>query len=200
MRDYVFCRRGEGWFVSFEGETRLLKDTKGMHYIRFLLEHAWEGFRPYELLEAVEREVAESSGCPETSPAALRQEGVDDYGFGIDVEAADEETVTAVNEELVRLREREKVAARVRDAALLEDVRQQKAKCDAYLTYVSEKDGRVRIEQPEYKRMRQSVAMNVKRALARIEGEFPALRSHLRALDTGKYYSYHPESPIVWNL
>ena len=179
---YCFRRRGQGWLLRFDGhEDVWLQAAVGHGYLYELLRMPGRRFTVGELLVAVHG-----------AGAAVR---TGDAG-----EALDDEAKLAF---AVRLREIDGELDEARAGhdwgwqALLEEEREQliaQVKAAGFR-------GTAKRDNSDLNKIRNSVCLAIRRALATIGKYEPAAHEHLQAaISTGFAVAYDPAAPVAWNL
>ena len=175
----VFQRRGEFWQLSFDGETKFLKDSVGLGYIARLL------MEPHREIPAVTLLAARAGIDPlvatGSSGELLDDEARENYGrryreLKEDLEGAKENLDLGHVEELET--EMEQLTDELARATGLRGNPRQKYEAD---------------------KVRKSVSEAVRRDVARIAKEHDALARHLTAaINSGLTFCYAPEREVDW--
>lgn len=174
----AFRREGDVWALWWGDERALLRDMKGLQYLRQMVARP---NRPLHVLELTGR----TSGASDTGPR-VDEQGLRAYrdrleGLRRELEEAKANGAVGRAESLER--EQDALVAELRGAVGL--------------------GGRARREGSEAERARVNVAKSVRQALDRIEQQLPALGYHLRTtVRTGTFCSYEPDprTPPDWEL
>lgn len=176
---FVFRRLGQIWVLKFEGEMKLMQDTRGLYYIARLLAEPDCDVWASQLLAAVA--------------------GIDPrITMGSAGPASDETTIRQCKEKYVELQEELDEARRWNDQGRIARIEKD---MDAILKEVGRAqrfDGKIR-EQTDVEKVRKSVSMAVSRAIDSIHAEHEVLGKHLRAFVTsGTVFRYGPDRRINW--
>lgn len=191
LADAVFRREGDYWSVMFDGRTVRLRDSKGMQYIRRLLDEPGREFHVLDLAT-----VGATAGETEGHPAVVVDAG--DAGALLDGRA----------KEAYRRRLSE-IEFDLEEARSLGDTRraeQANAERDFLLRELSRAvglGGRDRRAGAASERARSAVTRAIRQALIRIREHDTALAEHLdRSIRTGACCAYQPDSsaPLTWKL
>jgi hypothetical protein len=192
----VFRRVALGWEISFEQLANQLPHQKGMSCLQLLLR------QPYRPLDA--RKVIQILSQPSNPQPAISDEEA--INIGLQVKEAtlpvDPEEVIGlrgVRKQLAKIKEDIKAAKLREDDAEEERLEVEMEKYIVYLQKVTGKDGRPRKEIDELEMARQSVSVNIHRALRTIKEKHPRLYQHLKnALDISTTLVYNPNPRIDW--
>jgi hypothetical protein len=189
----VFARTGQGWTITFDGQTTLLRPMKGLAYLAHLLSTPGRERHVLDLvsLERPERGRAAASACGSTALS------YDDAGPLLDDAAR-----SAYRARLADL------ADQVAEARAFEDDERAavaQGEHDALVRELSRAfgiGGRARRAGSASERARASVTLAIRSAMKRISDEHRGLGEHLgRTIRTGTYCSYLPDPRvrIVWD-
>lgn len=183
----VLKKDGDFWQVTFEGETTLLKDSKGLGYMAKLLKNPGREVHSLELAMPTGRTAVATEG------EALRSDALGDVGPILD-ETAKKAYKRRIDELEAEIEEAEfdhdieKAARAHEERSLL--IQQIGAAMGL--------GGRDRRTGSAAERARVSVTRNVKEALRRISEALPPLGEHLQAtVRTGTYCSYTPDPRLT---
>jgi hypothetical protein len=199
----VFRRGGDYLTISYDGMVLRLRNTKGLHYIAYLLRHPGREFHVADLVAAVdkqprERVSFESSDLPtgQTTAQSLRVSGLGDSGPALDRQAQ-----TAYKQRLASLREELTEAERNHDPVRTALLQQETDFITTELADAYGLGGRARKTADAAERARKTVANRIKESLAKMRKPHPSLWLYLfNAVKTGTFCPYTPEKPTVWDL
>jgi tetratricopeptide (TPR) repeat protein len=195
---YVFRCEGDYWSLGYEGDTRHLRDLRGLHYLARLLAEPGREFHAADLV-ASEVDAGRPRGLPNDPALALTNAGSgSDAGEVIDARAKAAyrrrlEEIERDIEEAEDLGDQERASRAAVDRDFL--VRE--------LANAVGLGGRDRRVGSTAERARASVTRAVRHAMKRIGEHHAALGEHLdRTIRTGTYCSYQPDprAPITWEL
>ncbi len=176
---HVFRRDGEFWTLSFAGVTRRLRHRSGFPYVAHLLANP-----------GVEVHVMQLAGRGELAP------GGGDAGEQLDASA-----MAQYRARLASLQGDRAEAEREGDGARAGILRTEIERIAAELASAVGLYGRPRRGPSVAERARKAVTNAVRRAVAGVRREHPALGRHLvNTLRTGAFCAYQPEAPIDWRL
>jgi len=203
--NYVFCKQEDFWNIVFEGKSILLKDNKGLHYIACLLSKPERECHVFDLLAEVEGIPAEATKDDYSTMSQQQIEKEynltcsfpDDAGDILDSQAKKE-----IQEKMRGLREDLAEAERHNDLGLVSKYREEIESLESYISEAySTKKGRSRKAADPADKARKAVSNSISRSLKKIEHDHPSLWRHLnKAIQTGVFCSYNPESSIDWTL
>lgn len=199
----VFRREGDYWTIAYAGTILRLKNTKGLHYIAYLLCHPGKEFHVADLVAAVDKQPREhasfvSGDLPteQTTAQSLHMSGLGDSGPALDRQAQ-----TAYKQRLAVLREELTEAERHHDPMRTARLQQEIDFIAKELTDAYGLGGRARKTAGAAERARKAVTNRIKESLTKMRKPHPSLWLHLyNTLKTGTFCSYTPEKPTVWDL
>lgn len=183
----VFRREGEYWTIAYADTTIRLRNTKGLHYIAYLLARPAQEIHVADLAT-----LSNGAGNGRHPEPDMAPEG--DLGAVLDPRATAE-----YRARLADLREELEDATADADIGRVARAQQEievltHALCAAYGL-----GGRPRVAGDPGERLRKAVTNQIRRALERISGGHPALGRHLKnCLYTGFVCTYRPEHAIGW--
>jgi tetratricopeptide (TPR) repeat protein len=190
----VFRRDGDYWQVTFEGQTVLLRDMKGLHYLARLLADSGREFHVFDLV-ALERG---DSLLPRRGTDGLRLSSSTDAGELLDAPAKEayRRRLAEIDEDIEDARamgddERAARSATERDFLIRE------------LTRAFGLGGRDRVAGSASERARVSITRSIRQAMARIQEHNPLLGEHLQhCIHTGTYCAYRPDPRLstLWKI
>lgn len=178
--EYVFCRQGQNWALRFRGgKAILMKDSKGLRYIRFLLMQPDEQLTAFALVDLDEgREVG-------SRPLAT--------SF-----AADQEAITSVRQKMQVLKGDIAAAEEFCDYDEVERLRGEIETLEDYVKREAGIGGKSRRESPDQKRARTAVSNAISRAITAIGKENDAFGKHLKKqIQTGFFLQYR-DTVVRW--
>lgn len=191
---YVFRCEGDMWFVSYEGRSCRVRDTKGMHLLARLLAH------PGTELHALDLD-ADGRARARATPGAVADGGLrlDEGNAG---PVLDEKAKSAYKRRLGDLTEELEEAEAFNDTERAAAARLEIDALVAQLSAAVGLGGRDRVAASASERARVNVTRTIRAALTRIGELHPALGEHLRTtVRTGNYCSYAPDPrvPVRWD-
>ncbi len=189
----VFKLKGDYWELTYTGEARSLKNSKGLQYLSVLLRHPGRKFLPVEIA----MEAGESMSAP---PAHLSEEGVNtstlrDFGTTID-----HQTLASCRTRLYEIETEEREVKEDNDLARLEGLRVERDQVEDYLSAALGIGRRPRQGKTPAQKAHDRVTKALKRGLADIEAKHPSLAKHLQVRHTDGMWGYCPEQLPEWDL
>ncbi len=184
LEESVFMRQGDYWTIRYQGQTAILKATRGLDCLCYLLRHPARDVHVSELL-------ARPIDLP--LPAFFQ-----DGGPILDSQAK-AEYKRRINE----LRNDLEEAERFNDSYRATNVRSDMDAIAEQLAAAVGLGGRDRRSSSDAERARSAVTKRIKEAINRIGKVIPALGRHLAArIKTGYFCSYnpHPDRPVTWKF
>ena len=188
----VFQREGDYWTASWQGKIVRLKDTKGFHYIAYLLANAGRQVPAYELASLGKTAQVEGSTILDRTVASLGDAGpVIDY-------TARERYKRRIGE----LRSELADAERLNDPGRASSLRWELESLSDQISSSVGLRGRARVDGSHRERARQMVTKAVKAAIAKVRAGNSALGHHLAtSIKTGNFCTYDPgPQNISWRL
>jgi len=184
LEESVFIRKGDYWTIRYQGEVAILKATRGLDCLCYLLHHPARDVHVSELL-ATPIDLPLSAFFQDAAPI-LDSQAKAEYKRRIDELRDDLEEAERFNDSYR--------AARIRSE--IDAVAEQLAAAVGL-------GGRDRRSSSEAERARSAVTKRIKEAIHRIGKFIPPLGRHLAVrIKTGYFCSYnpHPDRPIAWKF
>ncbi len=181
----VFRCDGDFWTLEFEGQRGLIRDARGLHYLRHLLE------RPGEEIAAADLVGAVGARLGGTVPPLQR---------GIPA-AADAQALAVYRTRLRELAVDVSEAERQGDAVEVERLRIESEALQAQIEASVGLGGRSRVSGDALDRGRVAVKKAIDHVVGRLREPLPALAHHVEThFKTGAWCVYRPDPshPIVW--
>ena len=194
-----FRPEGDYWTVSFAGATCRLKDSRGLHYIAYLLQHPHKEFHVVSLISVPG---GLSGKAPDAYPVQDPHLSLDhieefsDAGEILDPQAraAYKQRVSELQEELTEAQQFHDLGRSEQLAAEIDFLTHELASAVGL-------GGRARRVGSPAERARVNITRAIKIALRKISEHHAALGQHLATtIKTGTYCSYTPDvrMPITW--
>jgi hypothetical protein len=195
----VFMRQGDYWTVRYQGQTVILKATRGLDCLGYLLRHPMRDVHVREL-------VATPIDLP--APAllgSLREVGGDVViaGFRDAGPLLDSQAKAEYKRRVDELRNDFEEAERFNDSYRAARARSEIDAIAQQLAAAVGLGGRGRRSSSEAERARSAVTKRIKEAINRIAEVIPPLGRHLAArIRTGYFCSYspNPDRPVAWRF
>jgi hypothetical protein len=199
LEESMFMRQGDYWTIRYQGQAAILKATRGLDCLGYLLRHPGRDVYVSELLGAridlpgpVLLGGLWEVGC--NTVTARRQDG----GPILDSHAKAE-----YKQRIDELRSDLEAAARFNDSYRAARARSEMNAITEQLAAAVGLGGRHRHFSSEAERARSAVTKRIKEAIKRIAEAIPPLGRHLAArIKTGYFCSYnpHPDRPVAWEF
>jgi len=190
----LFLLQGDYWMIRYQGQTTILKATRGLHCLAVLLHDPGREFHVRDLLS---RPMDASTPAAAVLYGGARREP--HAGIPMLDAQAKAEYQRRLNELHHELNEAERFKDPQRKAEAQNEV-QAIADCLASAVGLG---GRDRKTSSDAERARSAVTKRVKNAMQKIGGAIPSLGYHLAArIKTGYFCSYnpHPDRPVAWKF
>jgi tetratricopeptide (TPR) repeat protein len=196
----IFRKEGEYWSLSFSGSEFRLRETKGLHYIAYLLRHPGQEFPVQDLVSAMELGISVSERANRIAAEDHRAHTIagnlGDAGIVLDSKAKEQ-----YRRRLEDLREELESAEWLNDLGRAAKARVEIEFLDHQLAAAVGLRGRNRKTVSHLERARVMVTKTVKSAVRRIRQADPELGRHLGlSIRTGYFCTYIPRDPINWQL
>jgi hypothetical protein len=203
-KDYVFRKQEDFWNIVFEGKSILLKDTKGLNYMSYLLHNPGERIRVSVLQAAVEgRQLDPSSKIyGEMSGDQLEEYDLSiSYGLGDAGATLDTQSISQYKEHYQSLMEELEEAKEFGDYDRAARLREKIEMIEDQLVAASGLRGKTRKSSDSKEKVRKAVTNRIKDSLKKIQKEHRSLGLHLsKSIETGNFCSYNPDKSIPWNF
>jgi len=190
----LFRHEGDFWTLAYQGTVCRVKDTKGLHYIAYLLRHPG---REVHVLELIGQGL-ESGGWrlgTESQRSETRDQRLE-TGQGLPI--LDGAAKAAYQQRLSALRDELDEAERNNDPGQADRAREELDAITEQLAAAVGLGGRDRQAASASERARSTVRKVVKAALSRISDHHAALGRHLTmSIKTGTFCSYAPDEPLA---
>ena len=190
----MFRREGEYWTLSWRGKVVRLKDTKGLHYIAYLLANPGRQVLAYELAAAGTANGKRRASIDAVGTAA----NLGDAGALLDAKACGQ-----YRRRIGELREELKEAAQHNDAIRALRLRSELESLRDQIGAAVGLGGRVRKAASHSERARLMVTKAIKAAITKIRAGDDSMGRYLAtSIKTGQCCSYDPDPmhPISWQL
>jgi hypothetical protein len=198
----VFRKQGEYWAVGSNGSLQHLRNTKGLHYVAYLLRNAGQEVHVLDLVFQVSgpQEMV-GIGVDPSAKEVLARGGLDlasanDY-------VLDERARQDYLRRLSDLRDELASAESLHDLGRVDHLRVEMETLTAELAHAYGLNGRSHNGVTQAERARSAVRKRVKDTVRRVKAGDPVLADHLgKAVKTGMYCVYLPDaaSPWTWLL
>jgi hypothetical protein len=202
VEDTVFMRQGDYWTIRYQGQVAILKATRGLDCLSYLLRRPTQDVHVSELLN---RPIQFPAQTLSTLPGNLREAGCDavtarlqDAGPILDSQAKAE-----YKQRIDDLRKDMNEAARFNDSYRVTKARSEMDSIVEQLSAAIGLGGRDRRASSDAERARCAVTKCIKKAIQKIGQAIPSLGYHLAArIKTGYFCSYnpHPNRPVTWKV
>jgi hypothetical protein len=193
--DSLFLRQGDYWMIRYQGQTTILKATRGLHCLAVLLHDPGREFHVRDLF---------SHPMNTSTPAAavaLNGRARREPHAGIPM--LDAQAKVEYQRRLNELHQQLNEAERFKDPQRKAEAQSEVQAIADYLASAVGLGGRDRKTSSDSERARSAVTKCVKNAIRKIGDAIPSLGHHLAArIKTGYFCSYnpHPERPVRWKF
>lgn len=198
LEEAVFTRQADYWTIRYQGQTAILKATRGLDCLGYLLRHPGRDVHVSELL-ATRREPPAPSVL-----SSLREIGVHVIaGFQDAGSILDSQAKAEYKQRIDELRNDLEEADLFNDSSRASRARSEMDAIAQQLAVAVGLGGRDRRFSPEAERARSAVTKRIREAIHRIGKVIPPLGQHLSArIKTGYFCSYnpHPDRHVAWKF
>ena len=199
----VFKLAGDYWIIRYQGQSAILKATRGLDCVLYLLRHPWRDVHVSELLgrpvTPIDRLVPALLGCLRAVDShAVIGAGLQDAGPILDSQAKAE-----YKQRIDGLRNDLEEAERFNDSYRVAKARSEIDAIAEQLAAAVGLGDRDRRSSSKAERARSAITKRIKEAINRIGKVIPPLGCHLAArIKTGYFCSYnpHPDRPVNWKF
>jgi non-specific serine/threonine protein kinase len=199
LEESVFLRMGDYWVIRYQGQAAILKATRGIDYLAYLLRHPTREIHVAELV------------CAQTNKSTLRIHGrlsaVSRNSVAARAQHAspilDSKAKLEYKRRIDELRKDMEEADRFNDSHRASRSRSELDALTAQLAAAVGFGGRDRRASSNAERARSAVTKRIKETINRIKGILPSLGYHLAArIKTGYMCCYNPrpDRPVAWKL
>jgi len=199
LEESVFMRQGDYWTIRFQGEVAILKATRGLDCLFYLLRHPARDIHVSELLATpVDLPVPALLGNLREVGCDAVTVGLRDAGPTLDSQAKAE-----YKRRIDELRKDMDEAERFNDFYRVARTRSEMDAIAEQLAAAVGLGGRNRRASSDAERARCAVTKCIKKAIRKIGEAMPSLGYHLAArIKTGYFCSYnpHPDRPVAWKF
>lgn len=199
LEESVFMRQGDYWIIRYQGQTAILKATRGLEYLSHLLRHSGRDVHVTELFGSVValpmQALPDGSWEVGEHPAMA---GSQDAGPILDSQAKAE-----YKRRIDELRNDLEEAERFNDSYRVARTRSEMDAIAGQLAAAIGLGGRDRRSLSGAERARSAVTKRIKEAIKRIAEVVPPLGRHLAVrIKTGYFCSYNPHAnrPVGWKF
>jgi hypothetical protein len=197
--DSSFLRQGDYWIIQYHGQTAVLKATRGLDCLCYLLRHPAQDVHVSELLATpINISVPASLSSLRTAGSHAVIARLQDAGPILDSQAKAE-----YKQRIDDLRKDVNEAARFNDSYRATRARSEMDAIVEQLSAAVGLGGRDRRASSDAERARSAVTKRIKETIDRIKKVIPPLGCHLVArIKTGYFCSYnpHPDRPVTWKF
>lgn len=195
----LFIRQGDYWTIRYHGQAAILKATRGLDCLRYLLRYPGREIHVSELLATLVEVQAPALLCGLREFGGLAvTTGLQDAGPILDSQAKAE-----YKRRVDELRRDMEEAERFNDSHRAATARCEMDAICHQLTAAVGLGGRDRRASSAAERARSAVTKRIKESINRIAEVIPPLGHHLAArIKTGYFCSYnpHPAHPVAWKF
>jgi hypothetical protein len=194
-RTGLFVRQNDYWIIRYHGQGALLKFTRGLDYLAFLLREPGREFHVRELLTRT-MDVS-------TPAAAVVENGHVTVGLYVGVAVLDARAKAEYKRRINDLRQQLNEAERFNDLQRKTEVQNELQAIADHLACAVGLGGRARRASSHAERARSAVTKCIKKAVQKIGEAIPSLGYRLATrIETGYFCSYnpHPDRPVSWKF
>ena len=202
--EYVFRKDGDFFTLTFEGETVLLRNTKGMSYISFLLGNPNQSYHVSNLRDIIEgREEPKSSIYRKMAIEGLAEEGLNVLKSDTIDTALDPQAITDYKERLHELASERSKAKEEGNSVALYKIDSETEAIQQQLGADVDSTGKGRGIAPKVKKDLDEISISIKRAKEKIIEDLEPLWHHIDKYirPSGDWsISYSPPESLIWQI
>jgi hypothetical protein len=199
LEQAVFMRQGDYWTIRYQEQAAILKATRGLDCLCYLLRHPWLDVHVIQLLTTrVDSAQLKLFGSLRRAGGDVVTAGLQDAGPILDSQAKAE-----YKRRIDELRKDLEEAERFNDSYRATRARSKIDAIAEQLAAAVGLGGRDRRASSDAERARSAVTKRIKVTISKIAEVIPPLGSHLAArIKTGYFCSYnpHPDRPVAWKF
>jgi hypothetical protein len=198
LEESVFIQQGDYWIIRYQGQTAILKATRGLECLGYLLRHSGRDVHVTQLLATPVDFPLPAFLCSLEAVGDAVTAGLQDSGPILDAQAK-----AQYKRRINDLRKDTEEAERFNDSYRATRARSEMDAIAEQLAAAVGLGGRERPSSSEAERARSAVTRRIKEAIKRIAEVVPPLGRHLAVrIKTGYFCSYnpHPDRPIAWKF
>lgn len=199
----AFIQQGEYWMICYHGKTAILKTTRGLNYICYLLHHPGRDVHVSELLANFMRPSTQASGVTAAKRLPNAADPLFAAGFSDAGPVLDPRAKAEYKHRLNDLRQELAEAQRFND-------RDRATRAETEIDAIAQQlaaalglGGRDRRSSSGAERARSAVTKRIKEAVHRVADAIPMMGEHFAAtIKTGYFCSYNPapDCRVVWKF
>ncbi len=198
---YIFVCKGDGWNIVFEGKDYIIRHTKGMDYIAYLLRHENKEF-PIQLLTQAfsDNIIDDPQGYSHMNKDELEALGL--YTDQPDpIGLVDRATLDNVRKEMRELKKDREEALRNGDIGKEDEINIKISALEKYVLQNTQPGGYAKnVDNPEKREIRR-VSKVIVTALNNIKNKDEKLYIHLdNSIQKGQIFYYKPDRSLDWTL
>jgi hypothetical protein len=199
LEEAVFMRQGDYWTIRYQGQVAILKATRGLDCLSYLLRRPGRDVHAIQLLAThVDPATPKLLGSLWRAGGDVVTAGLQDAGPILDSKAKAE-----YKRRIDELRKEMEEAERFNDFYRAARAHSEMDAIAGHLAAAIGLGGRNRRASSDTERARSAVTKRIKKAISRIAKVIPTLGRHLAArIKTGYFCSYnpHPDRPVAWKF
>ncbi|HSW94319.1 MAG TPA: hypothetical protein VLJ15_08215 [Gammaproteobacteria bacterium] len=191
-----FRKNGGCYEIDYVGQKFILKSSKGLEYIEYLLKNASKEIRVRDLERAINKSTFSDE---EISLAEAAEAGLNDANDILPDDMADEKAIKTVNIKLKEKEEDLQIAKKENQIELAEEIEEEIGLLKKYLNGALGKNYKPRKIPDENEKARKRVLDAITNARNAIKSYNQSLFDHLlQSIKTGYFCNYEPVPAIKW--
>lgn len=193
-------KHGDFWEFTFMGQTKTVKNTKGIQYIEYLIRNKGREMHVLELVKAMPPTTTELAhpDLSDMTEGQLAAENLSLGNFDSGVELLDDQTKAALRKCLQDLDDRIEEAEQFGEDSKVERLQTEKERIVAHLSASLGLDGKSRVSSSAVEKARKSVEKRIRCDIKKLKKNFPELADHFSLIKTGTCCLYNPIPDVVW--
>ena len=197
-----FSLEGDYWCISFNGETKIIKNTLGMRYIKYLIQNKGKEIHVSELFyhEKPPPEHVTNTALSALGTRQLEAEGLSISNLGDTGPLMDETGKKALKSHIKKLDQQIEDAIEFGDIDKAEELKNEKEQILTPLSTDFGLGGKPRKIDSPVEKVRKRVEKRISTDIKKLGKSFPQLSKHLACINTGTQCKYDPYPDISWKL
>ena len=197
-----FSLEGDYWRISFNGETKIIKHTLGMRYIKYLIQNKGKEIHVSELFQHGNPPPAcvTNTALSALGARQLEAEGFPIYELGGTGPLMDETGKKALKSHIKKLDQQIEDAIEFGDIDKAEELKNEKEQILTPLSTDFGLGGKPRKIDSPVEKVRKRVEKRISTDIKKLGKSFPQLSKHLACINTGTQCKYDPYPDISWKL
>ncbi len=196
-----FVLSGDYWKITFNQKTVMIKDTKGIQYINYLIRIKGKSIHVSELYYAIN---PKDTTQTDDTLSSMTEEQLNTEGFSLSnldnrFELLDKAAITSLKRHIEQLNDQIEEATEFGEFEALEKLETEKDQIIARLSSDMGLAGKSRLSSSPIENIRKNIERRISEDTRKLQNSFPEFASHLKtALKTGTVCQYTTFPDVFW--